>query len=99
MFVAEPSVEDTIANSAWPESNVLRAAPSCAITDPVRLRGGQHYLNRYIADRQLPDKAIDLIDEAASSIRMQTDSAGGADRPRPPHYSAQTGTAGVDERV
>jgi ATP-dependent Clp protease ATP-binding subunit ClpB len=30
--------------------------------------------HRYIADRQLPDKAIDLIDEAASSIRMQIDS-------------------------
>lgn len=43
------------------------------ITDPAIVAAAT-LSHRYIADRQLPDKAIDLIDEAASSIRMQIDS-------------------------
>ncbi|MCV5554718.1 type VI secretion system ATPase TssH, partial [Escherichia coli] len=43
------------------------------ITDPAIVAAAQ-LSHRYIADRQLPDKAIDLIDEAAASIRLQIDS-------------------------
>ncbi len=70
--VAEPSVEDTIA--------ILRGLKEryelhhhVQITDPAIVAAAT-LSHRYIADRQLPDKAIDLIDEAASSIRMQIDS-------------------------
>ncbi|MBA8866393.1 ATP-dependent Clp protease ATP-binding subunit ClpB [Pantoea agglomerans] len=72
VFVAEPSVEDTIA--------ILRGLKEryelhhhVQITDPAIVAAAT-LSHRYIADRQLPDKAIDLIDEAASSIRMQMDS-------------------------
>ncbi|EHG4851395.1 ATP-dependent Clp protease ATP-binding subunit [Salmonella enterica] len=72
VFVAEPSVEDTIA--------ILRGLKEryelhhhVQITDPAIVAAAT-LSHRYIADRQLPDKAIDLIDEAASSIRMQIDS-------------------------
>ncbi|PKI01623.1 ATP-dependent chaperone ClpB [Glaciecola sp. 33A] len=70
--VDQPSVEDTIA--------ILRGLKeryelhhSVDITDPA-IVAAANLSNRYISDRQLPDKAIDLIDEAASSIRMQIDS-------------------------
>ena len=43
------------------------------ITDPAIIAAAKLY-NRYISDRQLPDKAIDLIDEAASLISMEMDS-------------------------
>lgn len=72
VMVDEPSVEDTIA--------ILRGLKeryelhhSVDITDPAIVAAAS-LSNRYISDRQLPDKAIDLIDEAASSIRMQIDS-------------------------
>ena len=72
VFVAEPTVEDTIA--------ILRGLKEryelhhhVQITDPA-IVAAANLSHRYIADRQLPDKAIDLIDEAASSIRMQMDS-------------------------
>ena len=72
VLVDEPSVEDTIA--------ILRGLKekyelhhSVEITDPAIVAAAS-LSNRYISDRQLPDKAIDLIDEAASSIRMQMDS-------------------------
>ena len=72
MFVGEPSVEDTIA--------ILRGLQEryelhhhVEITDPAIVAAAT-LSNRYISDRQLPDKAIDLIDEAASSIRMEIDS-------------------------
>ncbi|WP_210494811.1 ATP-dependent chaperone ClpB [Pantoea ananatis] len=72
VFVAEPSVEDTIA--------ILRGLKEryelhhhVQIIDPAIVAAAT-LSHRYIADRQLPDKAIDLIDEAASSIRMQIDS-------------------------
>ncbi|MDT0583895.1 ATP-dependent chaperone ClpB [Brumicola blandensis] len=70
--VDQPSVEDTIA--------ILRGLKeryelhhSVDITDPAIVAAAS-LSNRYISDRQLPDKAIDLIDEAASSIRLQIDS-------------------------
>ncbi len=70
--VAEPTVEDTIA--------ILRGLKEkyevhhgVDITDPAIISAAT-LSHRYIADRQLPDKAIDLIDEAASRIRMEIDS-------------------------
>ncbi|MFP1780274.1 ATP-dependent chaperone ClpB [Lonsdalea quercina] len=72
VFVAEPTVEDTIA--------ILRGLKEryelhhhVQITDPAIVAAAT-LSHRYVADRKLPDKAIDLIDEAASSIRMQIDS-------------------------
>ncbi|UDM61117.1 ATP-dependent chaperone ClpB [Pseudoalteromonas piscicida] len=72
VFVAEPTVEDTIA--------ILRGLKeryelhhSVDITDPA-IVAAANLSHRYISDRQLPDKAIDLIDEAGSSIRLQIDS-------------------------
>jgi len=72
VLVEEPTVEDTIA--------ILRGLKeryelhhSVEITDPAIVAAAT-LSHRYISDRQLPDKAIDLIDEAASSIRLQMDS-------------------------
>ncbi|RIZ68961.1 MAG: ATP-dependent chaperone ClpB [Methylococcales bacterium] len=72
VMVDEPSVEDTIA--------ILRGLKEkyevhhgVEITDPAIVAAAT-LSYRYIADRQLPDKAIDLIDEAASRIRMEIDS-------------------------
>ncbi|WP_100656319.1 ATP-dependent chaperone ClpB [Alteromonas flava] len=72
VLVDQPSVEDTIA--------ILRGLKeryelhhSVDITDPAIVAAAT-LSQRYISDRQLPDKAIDLIDEAASSIRLQMDS-------------------------
>lgn len=70
--VDQPSVEDTIA--------ILRGLKEryelhhgVDITDPAIVAAAS-LSHRYISDRQLPDKAIDLIDEAGSSIRLQMDS-------------------------
>ncbi|MDR2872661.1 MAG: ATP-dependent chaperone ClpB [Xanthomonadaceae bacterium] len=72
VFVGEPTVEDTIA--------ILRGLKEryavhhgVEITDPAIVAAAT-LSNRYITDRQLPDKAIDLMDEAASRIRMEIDS-------------------------
>jgi ATP-dependent Clp protease ATP-binding subunit ClpB len=72
VLVDEPSVEDTVA--------ILRGLKEryevhhgVEITDPA-LVAAATLSHRYISDRQLPDKAIDLIDEAASRIRMEIDS-------------------------
>ncbi len=72
VYVGEPSVEDTIA--------ILRGLKEryavhhgVEITDPAIVAAAT-LSNRYISDRQLPDKAIDLMDEAASRIRMEIDS-------------------------
>jgi ATP-dependent Clp protease ATP-binding subunit ClpB len=72
VFIGEPSVEDTIA--------ILRGLKEryathhkVEITDPAIVAAAT-LSHRYITDRQLPDKAIDLIDEAASRIRMEMDS-------------------------
>ncbi|OIO60974.1 MAG: ATP-dependent chaperone ClpB [Alphaproteobacteria bacterium CG_4_10_14_0_2_um_filter_63_37] len=72
VFVGEPTVEDTIA--------ILRGIKEkyeihhhVRITDPAIVAAAT-LSNRYITDRQLPDKAIDLIDEAASRLRTQIDS-------------------------
>ncbi len=72
VLVDQPSVEDTIA--------ILRGLKEryelhhhVQITDPAIVAAAT-LSHRYISDRQLPDKAIDLIDEAAASIRLQIDS-------------------------
>ncbi|MDB4948816.1 MAG: ATP-dependent chaperone ClpB [Gemmatimonadetes bacterium] len=72
VFVGEPSVEDTIA--------ILRGLKEryevhhgVRITDPAIVAAAT-LSNRYIGDRFLPDKAIDLIDEAASRLRIEIDS-------------------------
>ncbi|ABY69659.1 ATP-dependent chaperone ClpB [Actinobacillus pleuropneumoniae] len=72
VLVDEPTVEDTIA--------ILRGLKEryeihhhVQITDPAIVAAAT-LSHRYISDRQLPDKAIDLIDEAASSLRMEIDS-------------------------
>ena len=72
VLVDEPSVEDTVA--------ILRGLKEryevhhgVDITDPAIVSAAT-LSHRYISDRQLPDKAIDLIDEAASRIRMEIDS-------------------------
>ncbi|MDD1791799.1 ATP-dependent chaperone ClpB [Enterovibrio sp. ZSDZ42] len=72
VLVNEPSVEDTVAIlRGLKERYELHHAVE--ITDPAIVAAAS-LSHRYISDRQLPDKAIDLIDEAASSIRMQIDS-------------------------
>ena len=72
VLIEEPTVEDTIA--------ILRGLKEryevhhgVEITDPAIVAAAT-LSHRYIADRQLPDKAIDLIDEAASRIRIEIDS-------------------------
>ncbi len=72
VLVSEPSVEDTIA--------ILRGLKEryevhhgVDVTDPAIVAAAT-LSHRYITDRQLPDKAIDLVDEAASQIRMEIDS-------------------------
>ena len=70
--VEEPTVEDSIAIlRGLKERYELHHAVD--ITDPA-LVAAANLSHRYITDRQLPDKAIDLIDEAASRIRMEIDS-------------------------
>jgi ATP-dependent Clp protease ATP-binding subunit ClpB len=73
VFVDEPSVEDTI--------SILRGIKeryqlhhNVEITDPAVVAAAT-LSHRYIADRQLPDKAIDLIDESAARLRMQLESS------------------------
>ncbi|MEO6042137.1 MAG: ATP-dependent chaperone ClpB, partial [Croceibacterium sp.] len=72
VFVAEPTVEDTV--------SILRGLKEkyelhhgVRITDAALVAAAQ-LSNRYISDRFLPDKAIDLMDEAASRIRMEVES-------------------------
>ncbi|TXN28622.1 ATP-dependent Clp protease ATP-binding subunit [Lacisediminihabitans profunda] len=73
VFVGEPSVEDTIAILRGLKER-YEAHHKVAIADTA-LVAAAALSNRYISGRQLPDKAIDLIDEAASRLRMEIDSA------------------------
>jgi ATP-dependent Clp protease ATP-binding subunit ClpB len=72
VLVKEPSVEDTIAILRGLQER-YEVHHGVAITDPAIVAAAT-LSNRYISDRQLPDKAIDLIDEAGSLIRMEIDS-------------------------
>lgn len=72
VFVDEPSVEDTISilrglKEKYEQHHKVRISDSALVSAAA-------LSNRYIADRFLPDKAIDLVDEAASRLRMQVDS-------------------------
>ncbi len=73
VFVGEPSVEDTIAILRGLRER-YEAHHKVRITDGA-LVAAATLSNRYITNRQLPDKAIDLIDEAASRLRMEIDSS------------------------
>ena len=73
VFVGEPSVEDTIAILRGLKER-YEAHHKVAISDSA-LVAAATLSNRYIPSRQLPDKAIDLIDEAASRLRMEIDSS------------------------
>ena len=73
VFVGEPSVEDTIAILRGLRER-YEAHHKVAITDAA-LVAAASLSHRYITSRQLPDKAIDLIDEAASRLRMEIDSS------------------------
>ncbi|MEP9350219.1 ATP-dependent chaperone ClpB [Xanthobacter sp. KR7-225] len=72
VFVAEPTVEDTVSilrglKEKYELHHGVRITDSALVSAAV-------LSNRYITDRFLPDKAIDLVDEAASRLRMQVDS-------------------------
>jgi len=72
VFVDEPTVEDTISilrglKEKYEQHHKVRISDSALVS-------AASLSNRYIADRFLPDKAIDLVDEAASRLRMQVDS-------------------------
>ncbi|EZP29116.1 ATP-dependent Clp protease ATP-binding subunit [Microbacterium oleivorans] len=73
VYVGEPSVEDSIAILRGLKER-YEAHHKVAISDGA-LVAAAALSNRYIPSRQLPDKAIDLIDEAASRLRMEIDSA------------------------
>jgi ATP-dependent Clp protease ATP-binding subunit ClpB len=72
VLVDEPSVEDTIAILRGLQER-YETHHGVDITDPAIVAAAT-LSHRYISDRQLPDKAIDLIDEAAARIRMEIDS-------------------------
>ncbi len=96
VFVDEPSVEDTI--------SILRGIKEkyelhhgVRITDAAIVAAAT-LSNRYITDRFLPDKAIDLMDEAASRLRMEVDfEAGGDRRARQAHRPAEDRARGSQE--
>ena len=73
VYVGEPSVEDTVAILRGLKGR-YEAHHQVPITDAA-LVAAASLSNRYIPARQLPDKAIDLIDEAASRLRMEIDSS------------------------
>ncbi len=73
VFVGEPSVEDTIAILRGLKER-YEAHHKVAISDSA-LVAAATLSHRYITGRQLPDKAIDLVDEAASRLRMEIDSS------------------------
>ncbi|MHC9044830.1 ATP-dependent Clp protease ATP-binding subunit [Microbacterium saperdae] len=73
VYVGEPTVEDTIAILRGLKER-YEAHHKVAISDGA-LVAAASLSNRYLPARQLPDKAIDLIDEAASRLRMEIDSA------------------------
>lgn len=73
VYVGEPSVDDTIGILRGLKER-YEAHHKVAIADSA-LVAAASLSNRYISGRQLPDKAIDLVDEAASRLRMEIDSA------------------------
>ena len=86
VFVDEPSVEDTIAILRGLRER-YEAHHKVAITDAA-LVAAATLSDRYITSRRLPDKAIDLVDEAASRLRMEIDSSPVGDRRAAPDRRA-----------
>ena len=81
VFVGEPSVEDTVAILRGLKER-YEAHHKVTIADSA-LVAAATLSDRYITGRQLPDKAIDLVDEAASRLRMELDSSPDRDRRAP----------------
>ena len=73
VLVDQPIVEDTISHPARPEASATRCTTACA-SRTRRSSPRPCCRNRYITDRFLPDKAIDLVDEAAAKLRTEIDS-------------------------
>ena len=73
VYVGEPSVDDTVAILRGLRER-YEAHHKVRITDSALVAAAE-LSNRYITSRQLPDKAIDLVDEAASRLRMEIDSS------------------------
>ena len=99
VFVSEPTVEDTVSilrglKDKYEQHHGVR------ITDGAIVAAAT-LSNRYITDRFLPDKAIDLMDEAAARLKMQVDSQAGRarlDRPRDRAAEDRAGGAQEGER-
>ena len=97
VYVGEPSVEDTIGILRGLKER-YEAHHKVAIADSA-LVAAATLSNRYISGRQLPDKAIDLVDEAASRLRMEIDSAPEEiDQLRAPGGPADHGGTGPRQR-
>ena len=95
VFVGEPSVADTIAilrglKEKYESHHRVRIRDAALVAAAV-------LSDRYIADRQLPDKAIDLVDEAASRLKMEIDSSAARARPGRPRRAAARDRARRDE--
>ena len=93
VFVSQPTVEDTISILRGLKEK-YEAHHGVRITDPAIIAAAT-LSDRYIADRFLPDKAIDLIDEAAARQRMQVElQARRTGRTRSAHHAAQDRAGG-----
>ncbi len=96
IFVSEPTVEDTISilrglKDKYEQHHGVRITDSALVAATT-------LSNRYITDRFLPDKAIDLMDEAAARLKMQVDSKPEElDLHRPRHHPAQDRAGGAEE--
>jgi ATP-dependent Clp protease ATP-binding subunit ClpB len=85
VLIDEPSVET---RSDFAAKERYEVHHGVEITDPAIVAAAT-LSHRYISNRQLPDKAIDLIDEAGSLIRMEIDSKPEALDARPAHHPTQ----------
>ena len=96
VLVDQPSVEDTISilrglKERYEVHHGVRIKDSALVSAAV-------LSNRYISDRFLPDKAIDLVDEAAARLRTEIDSMpSGAGRAPAPHHAARDRARGAQE--
>ncbi len=96
VFVSEPTVEDTISilrglKEKYEQHHGVRITDSALVSAAT-------LSNRYISDRFLPDKAIDLVDEAASRLKMEIElQARGARRHRSRHHADEDRARGAEE--
>ncbi len=96
VYVGEPSVEDTITILRGLKSR-YEAHHGVKIRDSA-LVAAANLSNRYITDRFLPDKAIDLVDEAASRLAMERESVPGRDRCCTTSFASTRARAAAVER-